>query len=144
MLDATKIFPGIYQGSRPPLGDELSNQHYFDVLVLAAKEFQPPASKFPGLEVIHVPLDDTTMTPDIWKRAAAAARKVDQAHREGKKTLITCLFGMNRSGLVTAMAIHLRSGMSGREAVDLIQAKRPIALWNKSFVHALKSLPHRN
>ena len=61
---------------------------------------------------------------------------VDVAHtdwKKGKKVLIRCQAGLNRSGLVMALVL-MREGMSAREAIDLIREKRsPWALFNKNF-----------
>ena len=58
MLDADEVFPNIWQGSQPPLGSVVA-EHGFDVLVLCAVEWQPDASEFTGVEVLHAPFDDS-------------------------------------------------------------------------------------
>jgi hypothetical protein len=60
-----EIAPGLYQGSKPPFGTELKDLG-FDVLVLAAREIQPASVYFPGIEVIHAPIDDM---PDERRQA---------------------------------------------------------------------------
>jgi len=61
---------------------------------------------------------------------------VELAHRHwkaGRKVLIRCQAGLNRSGLVMALVL-MREGFSAQEAIDLIRAKRSeIALFNKTF-----------
>lgn len=65
---------------------------------------------------------------------------VKMAHTDwvnGKKVLIRCQAGWNRSGLVTALVL-MRDGMEAHEAIDLIREKRsPHALCNKNFVEFL-------
>ena len=65
---------------------------------------------------------------------------VKMAHTDwvnGKKVLIRCQAGWNRSGLVTALVL-MRDGMEAHEAIDLIREKRsPRALCNKNFVEFL-------
>lgn len=49
------------------------------------------------------------------------------------KTLIHCQAGLNRSGLVAALAL-CRLGMKPQEAIDLLRSKRsPAVLCNKAF-----------
>jgi protein-tyrosine phosphatase len=53
--------------------------------------------------------------------------------KRGKRVLIRCQAGWNRSGLITALVL-IREGMGAREAIDLIREKRSEwALCNKSF-----------
>ena len=61
---------------------------------------------------------------------------VDFAYAEwkrGKKVLIRCQAGLNRSSLVTALVL-MEDGMSARDAIDLIRAKRSKdCLFNADF-----------
>ena len=53
--------------------------------------------------------------------------------KKGKRVLIRCQAGWNRSGLITALVL-IRDGMDAREAIDLIRNNRSQwALCNKSF-----------
>jgi protein-tyrosine phosphatase len=62
---------------------------------------------------------------------------VRSAHKDwlkGKKVLIRCQAGWNRSGLITALVL-IRHGMPAQEAIDLIrQTRSPHALCNDDFV----------
>jgi protein-tyrosine phosphatase len=62
---------------------------------------------------------------------------VRSAHKDwlkGKKVLIRCQAGWNRSGLITALVL-IRNGMPAQEAIDLIrQTRSPHALCNDDFV----------
>jgi hypothetical protein len=56
----------------------------------------------------------------------------------GKKVLIRCQAGWNRSGLVMALVL-IKHGLSPREAIRLIREKRsPHALCNQDFVKFLE------
>ncbi len=58
--------------------------------------------------------------------------------KAGSKTLIRCLAGLNRSGLVTGLVL-LRDGMKVEAIIDLIREKRSeYALNNDGFVEYLK------
>lgn len=65
------------------------------------------------------------------------------AHRDwkkGKRVLVRCQAGINRSGLVMAL-ILIREGYSAQGAIDLMRAKRGEAvLTNKHFESWLKDL----
>jgi hypothetical protein len=55
----------------------------------------------------------------------------------GKKVLIRCQAGLNRSGLITALVL-MQSGMSADEAIDTLRKKRSTwALCNGEFEHWL-------
>jgi hypothetical protein len=55
------------------------------------------------------------------------------AYRAEGKTLVHCQAGLNRSNLITALAL-IRAGMEPAEAIALLRARRsPIVLCNASF-----------
>ena len=57
--------------------------------------------------------------------------------QKGKKVLIRCQAGWNRSGLITALVL-MREGMPAQRAINLIREKRsPHALCNRTFVEWL-------
>lgn len=118
------------QGSAPPPEAQLP----FDVLVLCAREYQPPASYFPGVEVLHVPLDDSGPPPttDEVRLAVLAGKRVCHLLRKGKRVLVTCAMGRNRSGLVSGLAL-INCGASSSRAIDAIKQARANALSNAYF-----------
>jgi protein-tyrosine phosphatase len=139
-IEASRITPRLYQGSRPPTGNRVANAG-FDTLVLCAEEFQPPDNQFHGVQIIRCPIDDTfVVKDDTWLPAVRAATAVCVSLRRGAKVLTTCQAGRNRSGLVNALTLHMLTGMSGTDAVQLIQSRRPAALTNFGFVRALERL----
>lgn len=138
-LDATKIYTRLYQGSAPPPGHEVRRAG-FDLLVLAAYEYQPPAQEFGGIQVLYAPMDDSRLKPKEWLQVVSTARKVDEKVRKGYRALITCQAGRNRSGIITAVTLHLLTGCSGTTAVRTVQALRANALTNDSFVARLRQI----
>ena len=53
--------------------------------------------------------------------------------KSGSTVLIRCHFGMNRSGLVTALVL-IKEGYSARDAIALIREKRsPRCIGNKHY-----------
>jgi protein-tyrosine phosphatase len=84
---------------------------------------------------------DMPWLPDLenlWN----VARYGFNAWKADQKVLVHCSMGRNRSGLVNGCILWL-DGMSGVEAVKLIQEKRPGALVNPVFKHYLENLSER-
>ncbi len=139
ILDMNKISENLFQGAFPPKGDLLAKKG-FEILVLCAEENQDTES-YPGLQIICSPGDDTNdedrFARDLvhWKISAA---RVANAVRKGKKVLVTCMAGLNRSGMVTALALHELTGWSGEQIVKHIKSRRSYALCNDLFADYLK------
>jgi len=143
-IDADQIHNDLWQGSAPPTGTHVKDAG-FTALVLCADGYQPPASEFPGVQVIHAPnTDDPTVPPrraDL-NRALQAAGQAAEILEQGGKVLVTCRMGINRSSLVTALTLHKLTGMSGLEACERIMSKR-LALTNPQFLKCLSRIPAR-
>lgn len=143
---ATQIHKGLWQGGRPPPGD-LLRQNNFRLLILCAEEWQQPkAGEFPGVEVISAPNDDDfnrLPTREELSIAIKAARQAIPILEGGGKVLSTCFMGKNRSGLVSALILHLWLGVSGERAVRMIQQQRQGALRNPGFLSVLQRLASR-
>lgn len=169
--DASRIAPKLWQGGFPQDFRDLSaTRAAVDVLVLCAVELQPahdesievvrqigpganggPSVEIvraplacPGVEVVLCPLEDTaepSRQAEIYRAALAAAKHVVTALLDGKRVLSTCAQGLNRSGLVTALALIGRHGMSGADAVALVRGKRQNALCNPAFAEFIQKIP---
>jgi protein-tyrosine phosphatase len=144
---ASRIAPKLWQGGFPI--DPAGLRGKFDAIVLCAVELQPDgiadADTFPeDVEVICAPLrdeDDIDVSPEEIEVATWAANRVIEALRAGKRVLSTCAMGRNRSGLVSALALVGRYGMSGREAAAHVRRRRKNALTNPSFSEFLDRVP---
>ena len=67
------------------------------------------------------------------------AQAAGEALDEGRKVLVRCYHGYNRSGLVVAHAL-VRRGHATEEAIRLIRSRRsPWALHNELFVDYLRT-----
>lgn len=112
----------------------------FDCLVLCAAEYQIPAC-FPHMETMAVPLydDGEPMRPQEPYEAVKAAGRVIRWLGEGKRVLVTCWQGRNRSGLVCALALCKGpEAMTPDKAIAKIRkARGPGAMRNESFVNFL-------
>ena len=128
-LTADKL---LAQGARPPVGVRLP----FDVIVLAAWEYQP---EMPGFEVLHVPLDDAAPTASDRTRIRATARAVARYVRAGRRVLVTCHQGRNRSGVIAGLAL-VKLGMPRNQAVRLIRTLRN-GLTNPHFCAMVNGTP---
>ena len=128
---ANMVIPNLWQGSRPPV--DRRTVVGADVLVLCAVEYQPASGQFPRCRVLRARMKDALPTPREVAEAVMAAREVATAVQHGKCVLVTCMAGLNRSGLVTGLALrHL--GWSGKDAVRAIQrARGDFALSNQHF-----------
>lgn len=135
----------IWQGDRE---SALVDHERFQLLVLCAEEFQPSRHHFsPTTAIAYAPNDDSELTRAQFKIARQAAHEVARRVRLGHDALVTCIAGRNRSGLVTAMAIHILSGCGGREAARIVRTRRTTvdvpALTNENFVRTLERIPSR-
>lgn len=146
-IDAHEIYPGLWQGSAPLEGPVLS-QLGFKGLVLCAKEHQPAAERFSGLQVIHAPNDDDFSrlpTREELNIALKAAYQVVDMIRRKETVLVTCWMGRNRSGLVSALALHLMTGKAGFTCMRQVRARRGRrALGNPGFQQVLTKLPAKD
>lgn len=143
IADADFIYQGIWQGSQPPTGPAVRAAG-FDLVVLCAQEYQPPDEEFPGVDVVHAANDDGDRSSrEQLGGAIKAARRVADAVRKGKKALVTCHMGLNRSGLVSALAVHMLTGWSGKKCVSVVKGRRPCALSNKHFVQMLSRIRYQ-
>ncbi len=139
MASYDEVAPRLYVGSKPPPG-----RHPFDVIVLAAMEYQPPAEQFPDAEVIHVPLDDAptrAMYETEITAATKAAARVARRLRAGRRVLSTCQMGLNRSALIASIAMHDVYGMNAEEIIRrLRRARGSWALSNPNFEKLLRTV----
>jgi hypothetical protein len=157
-LDASCLYPGLYQGSAPPVGPLLCASG-INVVVLCALEWQPPkyvanpcqqimgydgkSPPYPGVEVVYAPNDDDfceAPSREILQTTIKAASYVAQQIRQGKSALVTCWAGRNRSGLVSAIALHRLTGLPGAECAKMVQKVRPKALGNPQFIALLSRI----
>ena len=118
-LDCHRVVGNLLQGSYPTPGHTVSR--YAQVLVLCARELQPPGTIYPGLlKVVHCPLNDdgSPMTEMEKKIARTVAKRVRLYLDQGLTVLSTCHMGLNRSGLVSALALMLPAAMGRQMWID--------------------------
>jgi protein-tyrosine phosphatase len=141
-MTVNEIVPGLYVGSKPPPGRYAG----IDTIVLAAIEYQPPAVLFPETQVVHVPLNDDPTQPmreDEIALATKAAARVACLLRAGRRVLVTCAMGLNRSALIAALAMHEVHRMSADEIIGrLRRARGSWALSNPNFERLIRDVIH--
>lgn len=131
----SEILPGLYQGGswmyRP---EELVE---FDaVLTLHRGADSAPASVLE--QRFH--FRDGPDMPD-GTRLSEAVNWVFSQWRSGKRVLVRCQGGLNRSGLVVALVLY-KAGYDINDSITLIRDQRsPYALCNARFVQYLRRLP---
>lgn len=120
----------------------------FDMVILCAGELEEmfrmlPARAHP--EIVYASnVDGPALSRRQLRIATNAAGQAVRAYRLGKRVLITCAAGRNRSGLVTALAMHLSTGCGGRLATEIVKARRNAdgpALSNEVFAKFLSAIP---
>jgi len=150
--DYDQIYTNLYQGSYPKLDKELSD--HFDIVVFTAVEKQPKAAALKGVPknvvIRKFPLDDDPCQLITRKQSAELlhlAKELAYHLRNGKRVLITCAMGMNRSGLVTALTLMAATGCHGKNALETVRARRrPMddgtrALFNPIFARFVQTQP---
>ncbi|MBC9725290.1 dual specificity protein phosphatase family protein [Streptomyces sp. TRM68367] len=141
----SEIVPGLWMG-----GHEFRGRSGHLELAVVRDEFDlvqtllrlPGHGPDPGVEH-HVwpipdgPLDGTQLA-GVIRLADAACEALDG----GRRVLVRCYHGYNRSGLVVAHAL-IRLGSSAEEAIRLVRSRRsPWALHNELFVAYLRAGLH--
>ncbi len=150
--DFDQIHTNLFQGSYPKLSKELADR--FDVVVFTAVEKQPKPAQLKAvpktITVKKFPLDDDPYQPITREQVAELthlAKELAYYLRNGKRVLITCAMGMNRSGLLTALTLMAVTGCTGRSAFETVQSRRrPMddgtrALFNPIFSRFVQTLP---
>lgn len=121
------IIPRLAQGSYPENWPETFQA--MDVVVLCAMELQARTLKVPpGKLIIRCPQDDDIYRPvgeQSARRFFATADAVVQHVRAGRRVLVTCAAGMNRSGVVTTLSLTRLLRMPAHNAISLLRQRRP-------------------
>ncbi len=143
-LDATRVAPKLYIGgwvAHP----ELLGPAGIDVHVQVAREIAPHHK---GMDLDD---DGRTCPSGDYQNAMRAAATVAQALKAGKRVLVTCAAGMNRSAFVAALAMIKHYQYSPEVTIQQIRKMRtPVltqlagghrqALSNQAFVRLLERI----
>jgi protein-tyrosine phosphatase len=110
------------------------------VLDVSNPEIYPDPKDFEGLVYLKMPLDDGDHLPDLAV-LDGVVQSVAGAWKGGRKILVHCRMGLNRSGLVDALVLRQVFNLTGAEAMKIVQARREGSLSNPVFAAHLRSLP---
>ena len=141
----SEILPGLWQGGT----------HDFDTLEFPKqypiwnqeKLFDSVATLYAvahpvgwGISERRFGFPDSALDEDNLPEIHAMADWVYDEWKSGKKVLVRCQAGWNRSGIITALTL-IKDGYKPKDAIDLIRARRsPHALCNEDFVRYLEDL----
>lgn len=128
-------------GGKPVEGPWLAAGGY-KLLVLAARQHQPPASRFPGVRVLPCPLPDklSGLSPAERRMAVRCSKIAARYLAEGKNVMFTCEVGLNRSDFIAVMAM-IRLGVRRERAIRIARKMRMGALNNPRFVRIIHTEP---
>jgi hypothetical protein len=126
------VVPGLFQGDFP--AGTVDWSRFDDVISMTVEAFPDVHLAVDGLWM-HVPIWDREMDDPTGVRAAA--RSVAERVTAGRRVLVHCAAGLNRSGVVSARALMFM-GHPVAEAIARVRAARgPYALSNPDFVEWL-------
>lgn len=123
--DCTRLTDNLFVGACP-YGAPL-NKYKFDLIVLCAEEYQPEKVRGVG-HIMHLPLRDFKLSMRRIDRVEYMAQLLAPAINEGKKVLVCCMGGLDRSAFVCALILHHMTGMSPACAAEYVKERRRGAL----------------
>lgn len=141
----TEILPGFFMGGTADddtidYAKPLSTFEHgipFDAVVTLYSWAQPMPW---GIEELRYGFADANMSHVDEDRLHRIAEWAHDRWKEGKRVLVRCQAGMNRSGLVSALVL-MRAEYSAEEAIKLLREKRSeVVLFNDAFVDYLVGL----
>lgn len=133
-MDMSNVATRLWVGGKPPFDRDLPE---FDTLVLCAHELQPAVLGF-GRQVVRVPLPDSALTTDEIRRAIMGGREVGAALAAGRRVLVTCYAGLNRSALVASLGLGMVTKMTPVQIITLMRTNRSHhCLHNPHFVDVI-------
>lgn len=143
-----QILPGLFQGGTEDdeiLGYPAPAHHYarlgrrggvaypgypFDVVVTLYADAQPAPW---GVREYRFGFPDGPISHHDALEAIALAQLAHRAWNQGRRVLIRCQAGVNRSGLVSALVLMI-AGYQAAEAIALLRQRRsPVVLSNRHF-----------
>lgn len=135
-----EVVPGLFQGGHDVLSQARSCvvDDEFDVVIsMVTRSGHGPAD---GVEHHVLRMADAAVDQAVARRVQELAGIAATAVRDGRRVLVRCSGGLNRSGLVVASTL-VQLGHDVPSAIDLVRrARGPWALTNPMFVRHLETL----
>jgi len=135
-FSADEVYPNLFQSSKISRRGDLEKVKALGINTVIDLEggFDPPMD-FLDL-YLYWPIRDVPFLPDL-ELLFMVSRFGMMEIKRGKKVLVHCAQGLNRSGLVCGRTMIL-CGLSGQFAVNEIRRKRVGSLYNLVFYEYLK------
>lgn len=138
-----EITPGLFMGGHDRIGGlgeypvvAVNVTDEFDLVISLYRRFGSGPN--PQVEHHYLNIPDGVLLAADAARCAELADTAAAAVKDGRRVLIRCQAGYNRSGLVTALTL-MRLGHTADDAIALIREKRsPHALFNEHFLTHLR------
>lgn len=146
-IDANRVAGKLWQGSR--YTESVCTYDLVDHVVLTASEHQMRDANYMSLTRLPLFDEPRVLTHSEVKYVFRAASRVRTRLNQGESVLVTCVSGLNRSGLLCAMVLMMPAtddsptpgGMLAPRAIRAVRSARgPRALSNPYFVQFLESL----
>lgn len=136
-----EVVPGLFQGGHDVRAQSRTAcvvTDEFDLVVsMTTREGYGPGE---GIEHHVARMADAGVDAGIASRVDELAGVTAEAVQAGRRVLVRCSGGLNRSGLVVASTL-VRLGHGPDDAIALVrQARGPWALTNSAFVSHLRAL----
>lgn len=107
-----------------------------DVVVCLVRIPDPDLQGVDGLEYIHAPLSDAAVIDE--SQTLAIRDLVVRRIFDGHSVLVHCVEGKNRAGLVVSLVVAKLLGVPTSQALDIVRAARPGAVYNVNFERYLR------
>lgn len=137
----TELVPGRLWHGGCPVDFGWVRETGIDVVVdVADADAYPPAAEIEGLTYLKCPLVDAGELPDpaVTLRLAGLVAGLLE---DGRRALVHCTFGRNRSGLMATLVVRELLGVSGADALAHVRSRRRNVANNEAFEEWLASLP---
>ncbi len=141
---ANEIIPRLWLGNRNAAVDaNWLKDHNIDIVFNASKDIP-----FTELQITkyRIPVDDNLEEVEIMNMAKWSPEIVYNVLKEyqaGKRILIHCAAGVQRSAAITAMTLVALQGLSGDQAIQFIKNRRQIAFYpSVNFYKSIKIFEH--
>jgi rhodanese-related sulfurtransferase len=128
--DADLIIPGIWLGNgKASMNDEFLKKNNITVVFNCTKDLPFHSSI---KRRYRVPVDDNLQADEIrnlelW--SYEIVYKIKKEHNKGRKILVHCYAGMQRSAASVAMYLIATNKMNSDEAITFLKDKRPIVFF---------------
>lgn len=134
-----EVLPGLWQSGLPQDWSAVRTQ--VDAVVdLSDAGPSPSADDLGDLTYVKAPLADADQLPDPVLLTHLTGLVADLV-RDGRRVLVHCTFGKNRSGLLMTLVVRELLRCDGRAALERVRAVRHRAVNNDGFAAWLSGLP---